>query len=57
MTTVRFPRVETIFNPALKIQATIVQVFERNSKTCQVLPKHNVAVKIVLCTILHDINF
>ena len=40
-----------------KIQATILQVFESDSKTCNMLPQQNVALKIALCAMLHETTF
>ena len=40
-----------------KIRATMLQVFESLSKTCNMLPQQNVALKIALCTLLHEATF
>ena len=40
-----------------KIRATMLQVFESLSKTCNMLPQQNVALKIALCTLLHEAPF
>jgi len=40
---------ETIFNAKYKIQATMLQVFETLSKTCNMLPQRVVALKVALC--------
>ena len=40
-----------------KIRATMLQVFESLSKTCSMLPQQNVALKIALCTLLHQATF
>ena len=40
-----------------KIWATMLQVFESLSKTCNLLPQQNVALKIALCTLLHEATF
>ena len=40
-----------------KIRATTLQVFESLSKTCNMLPQQNVALKIALCTLLHVATF
>ena len=40
-----------------KIRATMLQVFESLSKTCNMLLQQNVALKIVLCTLLHEATF
>ena len=40
-----------------KIRATMLQVFEWLSKTCNMLPQQNVALKITLCTLLHEATF
>ena len=40
-----------------KIRATMLQVFESLSKTCSMLPQQNVALKIALCTLLHEATF
>ena len=37
-----------------KIRATMLQVFESLSKTCNMLPQQNVVLKIALCTLLHE---
>ena len=40
-----------------KIRATMLQVFESLSKTCNMFQQQNVALKIVLCTLLHEATF
>ena len=40
-----------------RIRATMLQVFESLSKTCNMLPQQNVALKIALCTLLHEATF
>ena len=40
-----------------KIRATMLQVFESLSKTCNMLPQQNDALKIALCTLLHEATF
>jgi len=42
---------------ANKIRPTMLQVFESLSKTCNMLPQQNVALKIALCTLLHEATF
>ena len=37
-----------------KIRATMLQVFESLSKTCNMLPQQNVALKMAMCTMLHE---
>ena len=48
---------ETIFNVTNKIQATMLQVFEWLSNTCNMLPQPEVALKVTLCAMLHNIDF
>ena len=40
-----------------KIRATMLQVFESLSNTCNMLPQQNVALKIAPCTLLHEATF
>ena len=40
-----------------KIRATMLQGFESLSKTCNMLLQQNVALKIALCTLLHEATF
>ena len=40
-----------------KIRATMLQVLESLSKPCNMLLQQNVALKIALCTLLHEANF
>ena len=40
-----------------KIRATMLQGFESLSKTCNMLLQQNVALKISLCTLLHEATF
>jgi len=35
----------------------MLQVFESLSKTCNMLPQRDVALKVAQCAMLHDIDF
>ena len=47
---------ETIFNATLCATPTMLLGFELLSNTCNIFPQRNVALKIVLCAKLHDIE-
>ena len=35
----------------------MLQVFESLSKTCNMLSQRNIALKVAMCAMLHDIDF
>ena len=40
-----------------KIRATMLQVFESVSKTCNMFPQENFALNVALCTLLYEATF